>query len=297
MDGYDHKDLMRELGELPPSFSIEALAHSILGRAIPVVEIGHGKEAVLYVGAHHGSESITAALLVDFLAELARLSGKGRTVGGIGVDYLLSHRKFFVVPMLNPDGVEYAVHGLDAQNPLYARVLAMNAASGTDLTHWQANARGVDLNHNYDAGFAAYKRMEREKGIFNGAPTGFSGEYPESEPETEALSRLLRASARRIRGVLTLHTQGEEILCGMPGDPVKKTESVCRLLERSTGYQRATPTGSAAFGGLTDWCLSCLAIPSFTLECGKGTNPLPMKLRGTLYERLRTALFCFPLWL
>lgn len=297
MDGFDYENLMQELGKLPPSFSVGTLTHSILGREIPMVEFGRGESAVLYVGAHHGSESITAALLMDFLAEAARLWGNGRTVGGVGVDYLFSHRKFFVVPMLNPDGVEYAVHGPDAQNPLYERVLAMNGANGADFTHWQANARGVDLNHNYDAGFAAHKRLERERGIWNGAPTGFSGEYPESEPETEALAGFLRVSARRVKGVLTLHTQGEEIFCGKPGNPTEKTAAVCRLLERSTGYRRAEPTGSAAFGGLTDWCLSYLEIPSFTIECGKGVNPLPMKLRGTLYERLRTALFCFPLWL
>ena len=29
-----------------------------------------------------------------------------------------------------------------------------------DFSHWQANARGVDLNHNYDSGFYEYKKIE-----------------------------------------------------------------------------------------------------------------------------------------
>ena len=52
-----------------------------------------------------------------------------------------------------------------------------------DFTHWQANARGVDLNHNYDAGFLEYKQIEAEQGILGGGPTRYSGECPESEPE------------------------------------------------------------------------------------------------------------------
>lgn len=295
MKGFDHESMMRELEKLPPVFSVGTLARSILGKEIPIVGFGTGEHAVLYVGAHHGSESITAALLVDFLADAARLPGSGKTICGVSAEYLLSRRRFFVIPMLNPDGVEYATKGLNGENPLYERVLAMNG--GEDFTHWQANARGVDLNHNYDAGFYEYKQLERERGLWNGAPTGFSGEYPESEPETAALARFLRASQGSVQGVLTLHTQGEEIFCGKPGETSAKTEAVCRLLERNTGYKRSEPTGSAAFGGLTDWCLSALGIPAFTLECGKGQNPLPMSGRGALYERLRTALFSFPLWL
>lgn len=295
MTGFDYISMMRELEKLPQMFSVEIFAQSILGKDIPIVRFGAGESAVLYVGAHHGSESITAALLTDFLSDAARHPKDRKTVGGVSWEYLLSHRKFFVIPMLNPDGVEYAIHGPDSENPLYERVLAMNG--GNDFAHWQANARGVDLNHNYDAGFYEYKQLERERGIWNGAPTGFSGEYPESEPETAALARFLRASRNTLKGVLTLHTQGEEIFCGKVGAAYDKTAAICRQLERSTGYRRFEPSGSAAFGGLSDWCLATLHLPAFTLECGKGQNPLPMNLRGAIYERLRSAFFSFPLWL
>ena len=46
----------------------------------------------------------------------------------------------------------------------------MNGGS-EDFTRWQANVRGVDLNHNYDAGFDAYKQLEPSLGITGGGPT------------------------------------------------------------------------------------------------------------------------------
>lgn len=293
--GFSYTAMTAETDRLLPAVRKTILAHSVLGREIPVFEIGKGERSVLYVGAHHGSESITAALLCDFLSELVRRSAE--TVCGVSLPYLLSHRRLIVVPMLNPDGVEYAVNGTGEENPLFRRVLAMNKERGNDLTRWQANARGVDLNHNYDAGFAAYKNIEQSRGLISGAPSGFSGEYPESEPESAALARFIRAQYPSLGGVLTLHTQGETIFCGKPEGNPPLTEAVCRLLEKTTGYRREIPQGSAAYGGLTDWCLEKTDLPAFTLECGKGENPLPMQSRRKIYERLRAALFSLPIWL
>lgn len=293
--GFSFSALSAELEGLPSFVRRTVLTRSILGREIPMLEVGEGKKTMLYVGAHHGSESITAALLCDFLSELVRR--RGETICGVSVPYLLSSRRLIVVPMLNPDGVEYAVNGIGEENPLIDRVYAMNGERGKDLTHWQANARGVDLNHNYNAGFSAYKSMEVGRGILCGAPGGFSGEYPESEPESAALACLIRARRETLCGVVTLHTQGEVIFCGNPEGNPPKAEATCRLLEKATGYCREIPEKTAAYGGLTDWCLEKMRLPAFTIECGKGENPLPMSHRGKIYERLRAALFALPIWL
>ena len=295
--GFPISAMTAELAKLPAMVKKTVLTRSILGTDIPLLEIGEGEQTVLYVGAHHGSESITAALLCDFLSELVRRAESRESVSGVSVTYLLSHRKLLVVPMLNPDGVEYAVNGVTEDNPLFDRVHAMNGEAGDDFSHWQANARGVDLNHNYDAGFVAHKSIEHRRGLLGGAPGGFSGEYPESEPESAALARLIRARRGQLCGVVTLHTQGEVIFCGNPEANPPKTEAVSRLIERATGYCREIPEGSAAYGGLTDWCLEKMKLAAYTLECGKGENPLPMSCRAKIYEKLRTALFSLPLWL
>ncbi|MBQ3482586.1 MAG: M14 family metallocarboxypeptidase [Clostridia bacterium] len=292
---FDSAALLSSLAQITQDrdfIQYDVLTRSILGREIPLITLGKGKKTVLYVGAHHGMEWITAAVLVDFIADYCRQYEKNGAPCGYRMSYMLEKRRILIVPMLNPDGVEYATHGVSSDNPLYARVLSMNGSA--DFSRWQANARGVDLNHNYDAGFLEYKTREQDAGVLNGAPTRYSGEYPESEPETAALCRLLRFYHEDLLGVLTLHTQGEEIFCSCGDNLSAKTLSVGRMLARMTGYRLAHPAGLAAFGGLTDWCIASLHRPSYTLECGKGENPLPIEQRSLIYEKLRCALFSFP---
>ena len=291
----DHAEVERTVAGFSRKTGIlvQTLTRSLLGREIPLIVLGEGEKSVLYVGAHHGMESVTAGVLLDFIGEYLAARVKNLTLFGTPTRYLFTRRRILIVPMLNPDGVEYAVHGVRWDNPLYARLLEMNGAAGADFSRWQANARGVDLNHNYDAGFFAYKEKERAAGILNGAPTRYSGEYPESEPETAALCRLLRGEGENLAGVLTLHTQGEEIYCG--GSAPAKIAATGRALARRTGYRLALPEGPAAFGGLTDWCVGTLGKPSYTIECGRGENPLPPAVRPRVYARLRRALFEFPL--
>lgn len=290
----DHTYVMRAVEELARSRFVGrgVLTHSILGREIPILTLGQGDRCVLYVGAHHGMEWLTAGVLLDFVADYIRQCERNAQVYERKAATLHRERCILVVPMLNPDGVEYAIHGAGRENPLRERVIAMNG--GEDLSAWQANARGVDLNHNYSAGFLSYKRREAAEGIACGAPTRYSGEFPESEPETAALCRLLRQRREQIEGVLTLHSQGEEIFCSCGDALSAKSMSVGRVLQRLTGYRMAHPEGLAAFGGLTDWCITELKRPAYTLECGKGKNPLPLSQRPVIYERLRRALFTFP---
>lgn len=292
----DSKTLYGEIKALEaayPALRRGSLGTSLLGRDIPLLALGQGERAVLYVGAHHGMEHVTAAVLTAFMKDYLRRTAAGGKVYEYNTAYHAAHRRIYLVPMLNPDGVEYAVHGVGAENPLKERVLRMNGAAGEDLSHWQANARGVDLNHNYDAGFYEYKEKEAQNGIFGGAPTRYSGEHPESEPETAALCRFLRAH-EEIEGVLTLHTQGEEIYCNCAEALSAKSLAVGRTLQRLTGYRLADPTGLAAYGGLTDWCIHALRRPAYTLECGKGENPLPESQAARIFEKIGRALWTFP---
>ena len=97
-------------------------------------------------------EWITAAILVRFLWEAADAAVHNTRIGHLYYQSIFDTHTIFVIPMLNPDGVEYQIHGIEDGNPLFDRVLQMNGGS-RDFSHWQANARGIDLNHNYDAGF------------------------------------------------------------------------------------------------------------------------------------------------
>ena len=114
--------------------------------------------------------------------------------------------------------------------------------------------------------------------------TRFSGEYPESEPETRAVASYLRTVMPT--ALITLHSQGEEIYFSPHSDP--RAARVARRLSRGT------PEGMAAYGGLSDYAGNVLGIPSYTLEVGKGENPLPLSAYPALCRRVLPALLRFP---
>ncbi len=266
------------------------LTESVMGKGIPHLAIGEGEKEIYYVGAHHGAERITSALLIKFVLDMCILLEKGASLPRINLSYVLKSRTIHIIPMLNPDGVDISLKRLDEEGFWYKRVSAMNGSE--DFSLWQANANGVDLNHNYDAGFAEYKNIERDMGIVGGCATRFSGEKPESEPESGALCNYLRFN--HPTALMTLHTQGEEIYYTSGGLCGKGAFAIAAYLSRLTGYKLSHPSGAAAYGGLTDFCIQKLFIPSFTIECGKGKNPLPQKDLPFVYSALREALFTFP---
>ncbi len=292
----DHADMMEAveiLSERYGELAVTSLGKSILGREIPMLQIGNGRKKVLYVGAHHGMEGMTAALLLRFVNEYLELCRAGSVVDKVPIRVLNEARSIYVVPMLNPDGVEYALNGVSDDNPMRERVFSMNGGS-QDFSHWQANARGVDLNHNYNAGFEEYKKLESELGILGGAPTRYSGEYPESEPEVGYLCNFIRFTGD-FKLALTLHTQGEEIYYTSGDRCAPNSEKIGKYLAGLCEYRLSKPEGPAAYGGFTDWFIREFDAPSFTVECGKGENPLPFSDFPMTYLRVRKMLFMAPM--
>ncbi len=291
----DHRQMMRYIDimiERYPFLSVSYIGESILGRGIPILALGEGEKSVLYVGAHHGMEWITSILLLRFINEYCELYKNNCKAFHLRLNYLFSSRTIYVVPMLNPDGVDYQINGVDNSHILYDRLLAMNGGSN-DFSRWQANARGVDLNHNYNAGFAEYKKIEAELGILGGSPGKFSGEMPESEPEVGCLCNYIRY-CQNLRMIMSFHTQGEEIYYTGCNRTAPRSRSIAEALSRISGYSLGIPEGGASYGGLTDWAIGALNLPSFTVECGKGENPLPPRDYFYIYTAIREMLFTAP---
>ena len=284
-----YKTLCQKERELLKSFRFLTpitLGESVCGKPIEAISVGCGKKTVMMNACHHGSEHLTSALLLDFLEEIALCLECGERRFALNLRSLFECRRLILVPTVNPDGVALATEGLDAASPRAERLIALNEGS-RDFSKWQANARGVDLNHNYDYRFLEYKRLEAERGIEPGA-TLFSGNHPESEPETSALCRFVRDNQHALSAVLSFHSQGEVIYC----HDSQKNRHAAEFFHRLTGYAVERADGTAAFGGFSDW-LSLLGIPALTIEIGKGENPLPDALSPTLYAELREALFRF----
>ncbi len=291
----DHEQMMRVIDDMASGYgclSVRFLGETIMGRGIPLLSLGEGEKTVLYVGAHGGTEWITTQILVRFAWEYCRAYERKGKIFGHDIEYFFSTRTILIVPMLNPDGVEYVLHGVEPDQVIYERLIKMNGGS-EDFSCWQSNGRGVDLNHNYQNGFLAYKKIEREQGILGGAPQGYSGEHPESEPETGYLCNLIRYDTR-LRAVLSLHSRGEGIYYTAGGQTARRSYAIAKALSKMSGYDLRQSEELLEQGGLRDFCIAGMDLAAFSVACGRGLKTPPGDELFYVYSRLREMLFLMP---
>lgn len=256
---FTYEDMCAKLSDLEP----ETAGRSVWGRKLLYYRVGNGEKKLFINGAHHGCEYITSKICVDFYPYI-----KDRTK-----DWTV-----FVMPMVNPDGVAVAQGLLPKNTVIYENLRRMNGWNDI-YRAWQANANGVDLNHNYDADF---KQLEAA------GPSRCSGRYPESEPETRAVVNLVRKE--RFDMVICLHSQGEEIYHGFKGRYPKGSIKVAEEMAKISGYKIEEPEDLASFGGMKDWFVDKFGKPGFTLEVGKGVNPLDDSMAEGIEKRIFPAI-------
>jgi g-D-glutamyl-meso-diaminopimelate peptidase len=113
----------------------------------------------------------------------------------------------------------------------------------------------------------------------------YGGGRPESEPETQALCNLCRRMF--FSRAVAFHSQGEEIYWKYGPRTPRCSYELAKKLAASCGYTVAQPEGMAAHGGFKDWFICVFARPGFTVEVGRGVNPLPL----TEFEGICDKLF------
>lgn len=274
-------ELLQQLIASYPFASCKDLGASTCGRPIPCIRIGNETEMVCFVGAFHGMEWLTSLLLLQYAFEVCESVAQGTKVSDVLLPSFLQRRGLLIIPCINPDGVEISLNGSASAGCF--RDLVWQASKGK-VERWQANARGVDLNHNFNAGWEELHQMEQRAGICCPGPTRYGGKCPESEVETRLLTQLCRT--KNIRHALAFHSQGEEIYWDYGDATPKNSELMARVMAVSSGYTLAQPQGLAVGGGFKDWFIQELHKPAFTIEIGKGANPLPLCDLEPIYNTL-----------
>jgi len=258
-----------------------SLGKSVLGKDLHILTLGQEPEYVLFTAAFHGMERITAAVVLRFVERLCGALETDGEIAGIAARKAFYGRSLAVVPMVNPDGCEIALKGLAGAGPAAARCFQQ---SGGSLHKWNANARGIDLNHNFDAGFHLQPELERAAGIAGPGPTRYGGTRPESEPETAALCGFCRRE--HVAHALAFHSQGEEIYWKYGRYIPPRSRELGALFAASSGYMLSQPDEIASHGGFKDWFITEMKRPAYTIEMGLGQNPLPPEDMTSIYEQL-----------
>lgn len=247
---------------------LSPIGSSVNDRNIWGLMLGDGEERVLFSAAFHGMEWLTTLVCLRLCEDMCNAITKNKTLSGWNVRRAMRGRSIVFVPQVNPDGVEISL-----SNP---------------QSRWQANANGVDLNHNFNAGFKELQQMEQNNGINGPCASQWGGPHPESEPETKALTALCERCD--FRHVVALHSQGEEIYWRYGKHTPPASLLMAQAMAAASGYTVSESTGLASHGGFKDWFIKTYHRAGFTIELGKGENPLPLSDFEGVYEKAREML-------
>lgn len=246
---YDYSHFYGEISTFKNTFVI---GKSHEGRNIYAIKQGDGENAAVFAAAFHSLEYLTSECVIDFARKYENMND------------LKNKITLYTIPVVNPDGIEIVMHGIDPKNPFHRDIITHTGI--IDFTKvWQANAFGVDINHNFNADW--------EKVQNNPSPTKYGGVYPESEPETRAVADFLRKIKPAL--FIAFHSQGKEIYYDFNGMESKSARQNAEYAAQKCGYIAATPVGSASFGGAKDFYIKEFGKAAFTVELGIGKNPLP----------------------
>jgi g-D-glutamyl-meso-diaminopimelate peptidase len=265
-----------------PFLEVGSTGGSVLGKSLFYLKLGTGENQVFYNASHHALEWITTPVLMKFTEDFLKAYALGGMLNGYNVRELWEKSTIYLLPMVNPDGVDLVLDGLQPENPYYYDLIKWNNGSSDFSTVWQANIRGVDLNHNYDAAWQLSKDAEEEYGITGPGPTRYSGPYAESEPESKAVADFTRN--RDFRLVMAYHSQGEVIYWNFMDMAPPEGKTIGEALSAISGYTLDQTTGIASYAGYKDWFIQDYRRPGYTIEVGMGKNPLPISQFDMIYR-------------
>ena len=271
------------LRERYPFLSAGSYGRSALGRPLRSLFLGDGPLRVIYTAEHHANEWITTPLLFTFAEQLCAAFVGGADIFGRSAAGLLAGASLCLVPAVNPDGIDL-VTGELSSGPAFerARRLAASYPRYPFPSGWKANLCGVDLNLQYPAGWEQARAIKFAAGIDSPAPADYVGSAPLSAPEAKALYSLTRRfdPAR----LFAWHTQGAVIYWRYRNEAPPESEALVRRFAAASGYTPEDTPYASDFAGYKDWFIQDYQRPGFTVEAGRGVNPLPLSDFDALWQ-------------
>ncbi len=261
---HSYKELEWDLFALqsahPQRARVHRIGESLEGRNIYALKISDNvhldedEAEVIIIGCHHAREWISVEvpfLLGRHLLENYESDPQVRN--------LVDESQIWIVPLLNPDGLEYSIH--------FYRYWRKNRRDNGDGSY------GVDLNRNYGYQWGC----DNEGSSPNPYSAVFRGTAPFSEPETRAIRELF--ARRNFQALVSFHNYSQVILYpwGYTENPApdaalldQMASSMSSLIQSVSGNVYACgQAGSSLYltnGDTTDWSYGICGIPSFTIE-------------------------------
>jgi g-D-glutamyl-meso-diaminopimelate peptidase len=278
------EEIVEALSNTYPAVRSGRIAVTAFGRPIHTLAIGSGPRRVLYSAAHHANEWLTSTVLLKFVEDYAQAIQSGGTIGGVDARELERTATIYLVPMVNPDGVDLVTGVLTPGQEQYerARAIARDYPNIPFPEGWKANLNGVDLNLQYPAGWLQAREIKFSQGYTSPAPRDYVGRFPLSQIEAQALYDYTERIDPAI--VIAWHSQGEVIYWQYADIEVPGARELAEQFARLSGYALEDTPYASSFAGYKDWFIQAYRRPGFTIEVGTGTNPLPLSQFDDIYR-------------
>ncbi len=277
-------NIITELVSTYPFLRTEMLTATAFQRPVRALIFGTGPRKVLFTAAHHANEWITAYILLKYAEDLAEAIRTGGDVGDQNAQALSDAVTIYMVPMVDPDGVDLVTGAIQPGSLQYelARRLAENYPEISFPDGWKANLLGVDLNLNYPAGWLQAREIKFSQGFTLPGPRDYVGRSPLGQLETRALADYTEQIDPAL--VLAFHTQGGEIYWTFADIEVPGARELGEAMAQASGYRLADVPYNSAFAGYKDWFIQEFRRPGYTVEAGRGVNPLPLSQFDEIYR-------------
>ncbi len=277
---YTYDEMKGDINELKSLYGDKVTVGSIgttaLGRDIPYFTIGNPASGhnILVQSTVHAREYLATQVVMRM------------------AEYYLAHESeflqnvcFYIIPMGNPDGVEIAQFGT-------AHISDTNTINFINqqghIAEWKSNAMGVDINRNFDIGWAQLTPRVNSRSYMQ-----YKGDFAVSENETKALVAF--AEARPYDAFISYHMQGNVIYYDEPGNTAEnsvRSAQLAKTISNVTGYRlrnlnHAITTDEVQQGGFNDWAQIRFNKPGVTIELGSSLPPKAQSSVSSIYNKNR----------
>lgn len=267
-----------------PFIKMGIIGSSVLGKNLYYLKIGNGSKEVFYNGSFHANEWITTPILMRFVEDYSDAISKGETIYRYNAKNLFDKVTLYIVPMVNPDGVDLVTGNVRPNTSIYNnyQTLANNYPQIPFPSGWKANFNGVDLNLQFPAGWENAREIKYRQGYTMPGPRDFVGYGPLDQRESFAVYNFTLAHDFQL--ILAYHTQGEVIYWRFLDMLPPRSYYIGERFSNASGYFLEDTPYSSGFAGYKDWFIQDYNRPGYTIEAGRGENPLPISDFDQIYN-------------